>query len=116
MDVRHPALLGEQRAEVAHGLRALHLAEGPAHLRDLHVLGVVRRHYEEESRVGPAFMELARGVQIAGTERGGGDAADGGFPRRPDLLQPRGDVGSRRQKRQNRRVITRPRRPAQHVR
>src|SRR2546423_12656068 len=98
MYVRHPALLGEQRAEVAHRLRALHLAEGPPHLGDLHVFGVVRRHEEKETRVGPTFMELARGVQVAGTERGGGDTAEGGLPRRPHLLAPGGAVAAPRPK------------------
>ena len=106
MHVGHASSAREQRAHIAACLRAMQLAKGPAHFRDLDVARDVGRDDEEETAVGSPFVELTGRVQVARTDaerrRTAERAALGGA----HLLEFAKDVGCGRDVREDREVVT----------
>src|SRR6266566_1322578 len=76
MHVRHAPSPGEQRPNVPPRLCALESAEREPAVGNLGIFGVVGRDYQEQARVGTAFVELAGGVEVARAEAERGDATE----------------------------------------
>ena len=113
MHVRHPAPARQQRPQIATRLRAVQVAEGPAHFRDVHIVCEIGRDDEKQTAVGPAFMQLAGGMEIARPDAERRRAAQRLGPGGTQRLELRNHRRRWRDVRENGEVVSRAVRPPQ---
>src|SRR5437762_12397428 len=95
----------EQGAHIAARLRAMQLAKGPAHLRNLDVVADVGRDDEKEPAVRSPFVQLSGRVQVPRTEAERRSTAERVPPRSAHLLELAKAAGRGRNVREDRGII-----------